>query len=428
LNWRTEERGNALAKIIRDVLYGFIELDDQECEIINSPYFQRLRRIKQLSLTNMIYPGAVHTRFEHSIGVMRMASDMFDVISKKYGALLDDYKINKSGLDRSRKVIRMAALLHDVGHAPFSHSGENLFPIRDGENRYKHEEYSIAIIKQKFTDIINNHPDNFNNYGIRVEQVTELLGDQNIFLSDVSALNPSVSSIFWKELISGSIDADRADYLLRDSYHLGVKYGHYDNYRLVQFMAAATTETGALSIVVDEKGWMAAESLVLARYYMFSQVYFHKIRRVYDYHLYHVIKEVLRLKGEAGGCFPPPTEIDRYLAYDDWTIYSSIINDQCGEHGKIIRDRKHYKCLHDVNSPDDADLVRTKEQYKDMKDGCWYDDKAATAWYKMNNDIQILHKNNKMKPLSEKSQLIKQLLELSNNVANVRFYIDRARG
>ena len=410
-----------MSKIIRDVLYGFVELDDQECEIINSPCFQRLRRIKQLALTNMIYPGAEHTRFEHSIGVMQMASDMFDVISKKYGTLLDEYGIRKSGLDRSRKVIRLAALLHDVGHAPFSHAAEDLFPMREGEIHYKHEEYSIAIIEQKFADLINNHPDNINNYGIRAEQVTELLGSQSGSLLDLS-----ISSIFWKELISGAIDADRADYLLRDSYHLGVKYGHYDNCRLVQFMAAARTETGALSIAVDEKGWMAAESLVLARYYMFSQVYFHKVRRIYDHHLYHAIKEVLRANKESDSCFPPPTEIDKYLAYDDWAIYSSIVNGQCGEHGTIIRDRKHYKCLHDVSLPDDPKLRETKEKYRDMKDGCWYDDKVATAWYKMNNDIQIVH-NSKMTPLSEKSPFIKQLLELSNNVTNIRFYIDRSK-
>lgn len=413
-------------KIIRDVIYGFVELDAQENDIINSSYFQRLRRIKQLSLTDMIYPGAVHTRFEHSIGVMQMASDMFDIISKKYGDfLLNEYGINQNGLDRARKIVRLAALLHDVGHAPFSHAAEDLFPFREGKEkkRYKHEDYSVAIIEQKFSDLINNHPGSIN-HGIFVSDVTELLGQSGSLSTDVRA----ALSLFWKELISGAIDADRADYLLRDSYHLGVKYGEYDRCRLVQFMAVARTETGALSLAIDEKGWMAAESLVLARYYMFSQVYFHKVRRIYDHHLYHVIKKVLQLKKETGGCFPPPTSIDNYLAYDDWAIYSKIHDDKCGTHGTIIRDRMHYKCLHDVSSPDDPGLLETRKKHgKRSSNDCWYDDKAATAWYKMNNDIQILHSSDKTMPLSAKSTLIKQLLELSNNVANIRFYIDRSK-
>lgn len=114
---------------IRDAVYGLVHLDEQEWDIINHPVYQRLRRIKQLSLTDMAYPRAVHTRLEHSIGVMQMATDIYDsIISKKRARELlpEQYCLDAGGIDRYRKVIRLAALLHDVGHSPFSHTGENL--------------------------------------------------------------------------------------------------------------------------------------------------------------------------------------------------------------------------------------------------------------------------------------------------------------
>lgn len=114
---------------VRDPIYGFVKLDAQEMDIVNSEYYQRLRRIKQLSLTDMIYPGATHTRFEHSLGVVQMASDMFDSIVEKE-TNLHRLGLNRTSLPRIRKIIRLAALLHDVGHAPFSHAGEGSMPFR----------------------------------------------------------------------------------------------------------------------------------------------------------------------------------------------------------------------------------------------------------------------------------------------------------
>ena len=216
---------------IRDVVYGFIQLDEQEWDIINHPVYQRLRRIKQLSLTDMAYPGAVHTRLEHSIGVMQMATDIYNsIISKRRARALlsEQYYLDAGGFDRYRKVIRLAALLHDIGHSPFSHTGENLMPLKkasDGK-RYEHEEYSIAIIKTYFREIIEEHPINAN-YKISVEEVTALLGDptkcafQGILL-------------LFKGIISGQLDADRADYLLRDSIHTGVNYGLYENMNVIE--------------------------------------------------------------------------------------------------------------------------------------------------------------------------------------------------
>lgn len=144
---------------VRCPVYGFIELYDWEREIINHPAFQRLRRIRQLSWTDYIYPGAMHTRFEHSLGVLHMASLLYDgIINRSRKTLIEDYKFNSNGLERDRVLVRLAALLHDVGHAPFSHASEDLFPLKeDGSKRYEHEDYSSAIVRKYFTSIIDNH-------------------------------------------------------------------------------------------------------------------------------------------------------------------------------------------------------------------------------------------------------------------------------
>ena len=222
---------------IRDIVYGFVGLDEQECEIIDHPHFQRLRRIRQLSMTDMVYPGATHTRFEHSIGVMQMASDMFDrIVDSSFDAMSKVYSLEKDSTYRIRKIIRLAALLHDVGHAPFSHAGEDLMPVlpkthprfvKGSVKKYTHEDYSIAVIKEHFKKIIEGHKLNYN-HGIKTEDVTSLLGDK-IVIEDMRAIILSL----WKPLISSQLDADRADYLLRDSLHLGVNYGLYDRNRLI---------------------------------------------------------------------------------------------------------------------------------------------------------------------------------------------------
>lgn len=272
---------------IRDPIYGFIKLDAQEMDIVNSPYFQRLRRIKQLSLTDMVYPGASHTRFEHSLGVMQMASDMFDNIVKNKRNL-ERLILTQNNLERPRKIIRLAALLHDVGHAPFSHSGEDSMPFiipTTKESRYEHEDYSIASVKFLFRDLIEKHPF-VENLGIKAEDVTALLGDQTVL--------PTRTSVIWKELISGQIDADRADYLLRDSLHIGVNYGLYDRNRLVNCITVGESDEETCFLAIEEGGWHVAESLVIARYHMFSQVYFHPVRRAFDFHVSEAIKEVLK--------------------------------------------------------------------------------------------------------------------------------------
>jgi HD superfamily phosphohydrolase len=124
---------------IRCPIHGFIELNEWERDIINQPAFQRLRRIRQLGLTDYVYPGAMHTRFEHSLGVMHVATRMYDsIVARSAEVLKAELGYNDDGLRRDRMIVRLAALLHDVGHAPLSHAAEEIMPTKPDGTRYKH--------------------------------------------------------------------------------------------------------------------------------------------------------------------------------------------------------------------------------------------------------------------------------------------------
>ena len=410
---------------VRDAVYGFVKLDAQEMDIVNSPYFQRLRRIKQLSLTDMVYPGANHTRFEHSLGVVQMSTDIFDNIVSK-DANLAKLGIKKEALERTRKIIRLAALLHDIGHAPFSHAGEGSMPFlpkkhiryENGKNkRFEHEDYSIAAIKYFFKDYIESHRTG-ESLGIKVEDITSLLGDKTV--------SPTRTSIIWSGLISGQLDADRADYLLRDSLHLGVNYGTYDRNRLINCITLGQSEESSDCFLAIEKGgWHVAESLVIARYQMFSQVYFHPVRRAFDYHVEEATKTVLKNLKNKDGLFPPPNSeknVKNYLNLDDWTMYSAFKNELGGEHGKIIMTRTPYKCKKewdtDISDEDKAKVENDLKQYSGF-----LDKGAVTKWYKLDKDIPIYDERNDMcYPLSYKSKLIEVMPGLPKMI---RLYISQ---
>ncbi len=361
---------------VRDPIHGFIRLNQIEWDVINQPVFQRLRRIRQLAWTDMVYPGAMHTRFEHSLGVMHVASQLFDALKRRSREILrSDYDYTDEGLARQRLIIRLAALLHDLGHGPFSHAAEEVFPINPKDNKqYSHEDYSEAILKYGLVTAIENHPQ-AKNMGIRASDV---LG---IFASAA----PTARELVWKDLVSGQMDADRMDYLLRDAYHAGVQYGHYDLGRVVNTLRlCADHETGGHYIGVEEDGVHAVEGLLIARFMMFTQLYFHKTRTIYDYHLTEALKELLK---DSNHEFPPPTNIAEYLQWDDWRVLGAIAAGAGGIHGNILRDRDHFRLVFttaEMMTDDEAERARDIEAEL-AQIGCVSRD-AEKSWYKSGPD------------------------------------------
>ncbi len=389
---------------VRDPIHGFITFNSWEKNVIDSPAFQRLRRIHQLSLTSYIYPGAVHTRFEHSLGVMFLATRMFNKLmadGDNRDMLLNELGVNEHGLARLLQILRFAALLHDVGHAPFSHAAESIMPFRPTEGakeRYDHESYSIGIIQHVLKDLIEDDAANVN-YGIKASEITNVLR--------INAQAASKTELFLHSLISSQLDADRADYLLRDSYYAGVQYGKYDLDRLIETLCVVKDENGSLQLALDESGVYAAESLILARYMMFSQVYFHKTRRVYDFHVAQVLKAYLKKKKKE--TFDPPINarnLNNYISIDDYTIYefakANLAIDDC----KALVDRVHhrqvyYKVLDTLDDEKDAQEVENR-----LREKIAYKDRAKQSYYKGNNEVLIKKKDGTFAKLTDCSSVV----------------------
>ncbi|MBE6500669.1 MAG: HD domain-containing protein, partial [Methanobrevibacter thaueri] len=216
-------------KFIRDSVYGDINLNTFEIKIMDMPQFQRLRRIKQLGLINLIYPGATHTRFEHSIGTMNLGSK-----------LAEELNLEKDDIE----LIRASGLLHDIGHGPFSHVSEGVLTV-------PHEQLSKYVItKTSMKDLLEEKFD--------VNKIVDIINGKG-------HLGP---------IISGELDVDRMDYLLRDSHNTGVSYGIIDYQRIISNLKLDN------GLTLDIKGVQAAEGALVSRYFMYPSVYQHHTTRI----------------------------------------------------------------------------------------------------------------------------------------------------
>ncbi len=324
---------------IRCPVHGFIRFSENERKLIDHWIFRRLRHIRQLALTDMVYPGATHTRFEHSLGVMELAGRAFDHLAATRGDLLEGNlkKVAELGgapLAIARQVVRLAGLLHDVGHACFSHAAETV--IHEGSG---HESFTYELVEEKEF------------LGIELDKAyfagfSGLLGK---VLRGGAVMPPQLKVL--KDLVSGEMDADRSDYLLRDSHHCGVEYGRFDHRRMVQCLDLHEADGGALEIGLHRDGIHTFEALILARYQMNTQVYFHRIRRIYDYYLCQYFTQ----KGHEA--FDSAKKI---LDQTDIQAMATILHDAetgKGEQAKWavrIRDRNHHRVVHETGEDANA--------------------------------------------------------------------------
>lgn len=262
---------------IRDPIHVFIRIDSDERRVVDSTPIQRLRDIHQLSMTYLLYPSATHKRFEHSLGVMELAGRAFDVLTDPEN-LNDEIKdslpdiVKRNVREYWRRALRLAALVHDVGHLPFLHSAEHLL-LPEG---HSHETITREIIESELMRSIWKKL----TPPVRTSDIVKLaVGKQH-----ASDLEFSLWETLLSEIITGDVfGVDRIDYLLRDSLHAGVAYGRFDHYRLVDTLRFLPhPATGAPALGVEEGGLHSAEALQIARYFMFAQVYLHPVRRAYD--------------------------------------------------------------------------------------------------------------------------------------------------
>jgi HD superfamily phosphohydrolase len=337
---------------VRDAVHVFIEFDEDERRIMDSAAFQRLRHVHQLAMTYTVYPGATHKRFEHSLGVMHLAGRIYDVITRTdkitdavRTALPDPLQ---SDYSYWRTVVRLAALCHDLGHPPFSHAAEGLFP--DGVD---HELVTWRIIHDPvMTEIFGSLTP-----PVRARDVAKLaVGPRKAEKLRLGVSFESWEAILAEVIVGDSFGADRMDYLLRDSLHTGVQYGRFDHERLINTLRVMrepvreqqeTDEEGTEPILGCERGGLqSAEQLLLARYFMFSQVYHHPTRLAYNVHLRDFLKLWL-----PSGTFP--VDVAGHLETDDTDVLVAMKgaaedpSDTAYDPARRIMTRDHFKSAYE---------------------------------------------------------------------------------
>jgi HD superfamily phosphohydrolase len=296
---------------ITDPIHKFIRFTELEKKIIDSNVFQRLRRIKQLAGAHLVYPGAQHSRFEHSLGTMHLAG------------LAGEHLFTMGIIDKeSIQELRIASLLHDVGHGPFSHLFEEALKVKSNKNNKNHETIGAEIIcKTEMSDILSS------------------FGFSPATISEISFGNSKVK--FKSEIISGSLSSDLMDYLPRDGYFTGVEYGKVDYNRIINSFRVTENE----SLALDISSFYSFESMIISRFEMFRAVYFHKTVRSAEVMLLHSLllsSDILNLSRISTSDYLKLTD-DSIL----WKISSSPDNEIAKEMISDYLERKLLKCVYE---------------------------------------------------------------------------------
>ncbi len=270
---------------IQDALHGYIQLEDEEESVVDRPEMQRLRRIQQLGLSSLVYPSATHTRFQHSLGVMHTA-----------GKFADSLGING---DR-RKELRIAGLLHDSGHGPFSHASE----VVAEKNGFSHEELSCKVVDSLEDELL-----------VEAGRVKKIInGELEI-----------------GRVVAGDIDADRMDYLQRDSHATGVEYGQVDAATIIRL-----AEIDSRRLVFDYKGVQALESLLTARFHMLKSVYLHNACKIAEKMLERALENYVEDKN-----------VEKMMKMDDYEAHVALkdFESDSGLYSKVSNRRLYKKVL-----------------------------------------------------------------------------------
>lgn len=367
--------------VIRDVLYGDINIDDEIIEsLIRTKEMQRLRGIKQLGLTYLIFPGAEHSRYTHCIGVYHLATRIVEVLEQKSGMRFEQ---------NEKRGLYVACLLHDLGHGPYSHASEYFF-------NYDHEQMTLEIITNENT------------------QINNILKDQDCYQDVIKFIEKKHENKVLNSILSSSIDADRMDYLVRDSYYCGVSYGKFDLQRLLKIIDVEDDK-----IVFLEKGIHTIEDFLFSRYHMFNQVYLNDKSSGYELLVAEILKRIFELSEEGYKFksdlsvlvnFYDTDEIDvrDFVELDDMKLYHIISE---------MRNREQDPKLFALCSAflDHEKLVIDNPAICKYT---WKMEKYTKKVYDGSEPILIKMKNGKIKKLEDVSQLVnlfKSNLKISVN-------------
>jgi len=318
---------------IKDPVYGYVYITESEKNIVDSFPMQRLHRLRQLAGAEYVYPGANHTRFEHSIGTMYLAQ-----------RVTENSNLSKYLSKEEAQMIRFAALLHDVGHGPFSHVFEHLLEKFLGKT---HEEMTVWVIeKSELRGILRES-------GYNADAVARL----------ATGSLQRKGKMFIDQIIQSAVDVDKLDFIVRDTYHTGAEYGNVDVFRLIHMIDVLDG-----NLAVDSGALSALESFILARIESFKSIYFHRVSRAAQIMLAMAMEKA---KDDLGlVSFKTPEE---YLSLNDFTVWTML--KLCEKSRKImenLENRRLLKCAYDqtfhVKDKTVSRLFSTEEIRNEMRD------------------------------------------------------------
>jgi HD superfamily phosphohydrolase len=329
---------------IRDPIHGALEINLHEAAVIDSAAFQRLRSIKQLGFSEFSYPGATHNRYIHSLGVSHLSSEAFDSIFK--GFHFDSQETRW----RLRQVVRLAALLHDIGHGPLSHTTEEVMPVDSSGRRLDHEDYTISfILNSSLTEILKSEFKDFSPKHIAC-LIDSSMEDEDRFFwikkngGESVNLRPILSQI-----VSSELDVDRMDYLLRDSYFCGTDYGKIE----VKWLISNLTHyqvNDELFLALSRRALYTFDDFLISRHHMYLMVYFHHKSIIYD--------EMLHRYLNSPDCkYKIPADVNEYIRYTDSHLYEHLKSSQ-NTWARRISERRPYRVLFELHETEESATPR----------------------------------------------------------------------
>lgn len=383
-------------KVFRDPLYGYIEVDYKIIsDLIDSKEVQRLRRIRQLSGVAMVFQTAEHTRFPHSLGAYMMARLVCHNVEGMEN--ISEYE---------KLLFQIAALLHDIGHGPYSHAFESVLHIF-------HETMTSKIIlssQSEVNQILSSYNENI------AEDIANIISHKGKY--------PLI-----EQLVSSSLDVDRLDFLQRDAYFTGAIYGRVDYIRILRSMKIVDKK-----LLIRASGVNSIESYIMARYHMYFQVYYHPVARSYEYLLENIFNRIIDLKEEGKSLtnanyffnvLKNNDDILSYIELDDAYV-NGLVKQFCKSKDAILNrlansfiHRNLYECI-DLSNEPSKDLIESIKKSFTEEERKYYfvESKISGAAYFENkdsviNDIKILLPDGKIKSLEDYSPIVKGLITSS---------------
>jgi HD superfamily phosphohydrolase len=355
---------------IRDVIHGSIAIEPAELPIVDSRYFQRLRQIKQLGFAENSFPSATHNRYIHSLGAMETASQAFRAIFRERESR--PVLLPRSAQTRLRACLRLAALLHDVGHGPLSHTTEFAMPearllelplnapaaAKGRARQATHEDYTLKIILDSgLTPLLEKAgaPHGFGPRHVAALIEPQLPIEDDFFCERIDGESIDFRPVL-KQVISSELDADRMDYLRRDSLSAGVSYGQFDFSWLVGNLAGFVHRgKKKCFLALEHRALYSFEDFLISRFHMFLMVYFHYKSVVFD--------EMLRQFIQGDDCdYRLPADIEQYCECNDYQLYSHLARRRDNEWARRITDRTPFRMLIELHSGVPSTKTAAQEQ------------------------------------------------------------------